>query len=269
MEDCSLLAQLTHGNLFCQVSTTVDRLQVRGRTTAIVQGGEGPGSSQASCWPGVPAYLHGRLGIVVIIQEGWQPLHNGVGVGWRCSVNSACCCLCHRFGFVGRALRSHRVALAGRLITALCHTKTAQPFMTRTTTFYSMSSATTNPPSYSTRPPNPLSIPLPDITDVHKLKPSHFLFPCPSNTPPRHEASTTPQYCAHRTELGEKVPQGPGQPLPPVCACSTAGNITARRLYLDGYFLEAQSCCWLALTLQEAESPETSGSGSAQAELLG
>lgn len=76
------------------------------------------------CWPGAPAYLHGGLGIVVVIQEGWQSLHNGVGVCWRGPVDAACCRLWHWFGFAGWALRGRRVALAGGFISATCHTST-------------------------------------------------------------------------------------------------------------------------------------------------
>ena len=115
------------------------------------------------------------------------------------------------------------------------------------------------------------------------LSPPTFKLRVPPTLLPGTEASTTPQHCAHRAGLGEKkvkltikLPQAPGQPAVVTSLCSLhsrpgwlAGNTTGTGFYLNGCSLESRSCCWLALPLQEAETPETSGSGSAQAELLG
>lgn len=77
-------------------------------------------------------------------------------------------------------------------------------------------------------------------------------------------------------KLTTKLPQAPSQPAGITSLCSLhgrpgwlAGNTTGMGVYLDECSLESRSCCWLALPLLEAEPPETSGSGSAQAELLG
>lgn len=77
-------------------------------------------------------------------------------------------------------------------------------------------------------------------------------------------------------KLTMKLPQDPGQPAVVTSLCSPhstpgwlSGNTTGTGFYLDGCSLESWSCCWAALSLQEAETPETSASGSAQAELLG
>lgn len=77
-------------------------------------------------------------------------------------------------------------------------------------------------------------------------------------------------------KLTIKLPQAPGQPVIVTSLCLPcsrpgwlAGATTGTGFYLDGCSLEARSCCWLALPLQEAGTPETSGSGSALAELLG
>lgn len=78
-----------------------------------------------------------------------------------------------------------------------------------------------------------------------------------------------------KVKLTMEVPQALGKPqivigqYQQVLAPQQAGmahSITGTEAYLDGYSLGPQSCCWLALPLQETEIPETSGTGSAQAE---
>lgn len=125
---------------------------------------------------------------------------------------------------------------------------------------------------------DPLPIPLPAVTCVPKLKPSHFQTPRPYNSPTKHRGIYhTPASCAwswawrkeskadHKTASSSRSRQ-------PLSHHSRAGWLATTLiggLYLYGCSLGSQSCCWLASPLQEAENPETSASGSAQAELLG
>ena len=51
----------------------------------------------------LPTYLHGGLGIVVIVQKGWQPLDNRSGVGGN-PIDVAPWRLHHQLGFARRAV---------------------------------------------------------------------------------------------------------------------------------------------------------------------
>lgn len=121
-----------------------------------------------------------------------------------------------------------------------------------------------------------LPILLPAVRSVPKCKPSPFQALCSSSQALGHlKQNWSTGLGEKKVKLTMEVPQALGKPqivigqYQQVLAPQQAGmahSITGTEAYLDGYSLEPQSCCWLASPLQETEIPETSGTGSAQAE---
>lgn len=126
------------------------------------------------------------------------------------------------------------------------------------------------------RASHPLPILLPAVRSVPKCKPSPFQALCSSSQALGHlQQNWSTGLGEKKVKLTMEVPQALGKPqivigqYQQVLAPQQAGmahSITGMGAYLDGYSLGPQSCCWLASPLQETEIPETSGTGSAQAE---